>query len=93
MMVLSGSFDMVEEAVQGERNVLDTVCAAERRRMAGWALERLREPWTPCARDVRSLWSGYVGLGQRHRFALRGLSAADRRSITALWPLRRTWPL
>ncbi|MGW2602003.1 hypothetical protein [Streptomyces klenkii] len=86
VMAAGSSVDLVAEAVAEERNVFDTVCGTARRRLLAWGLENLRAPWpVPAVSDVWAVWSGYVWLNPRHRFALCTLPPAVQRQVTARW--------
>ncbi|MFC9743929.1 hypothetical protein ACFVKC_39210 [Streptomyces noursei] len=86
VMAAGSSIDLVAEAMAGERNLFDTVCGTARRRLLAWGLENLRAPWpVPAVCDVWAVWSSYVWLGPRHRFALCALPADVQRQVTARW--------
>ncbi|WP_145908906.1 hypothetical protein [Kitasatospora viridis] len=86
VMVVCSTIDLVAEAMAEERNLFDTVCGTARRRLLAWGLDNLRAPWPiPAVSDVWAVWSSYMWLGPRHRFALYALPVTVQRQVTARW--------
>lgn len=86
VMIICSSVDMVDEAMCGERNLLDTLCESGARGAIEWAVERIRDDsWSRSETDAWALWSHYVWLGQRHRFVFRGLPERTQAELATSW--------
>ncbi|MFI8436416.1 hypothetical protein ACIGJO_22205 [Streptomyces sp. NPDC079020] len=93
VMIICSSVDIVDEAMCGERNLLDTLCGSGARGAVGWAVERIRDDtWSPAETDAWALWSHYVWLGQRHRFVFRGMPERTQAALATSWKDSDTLP-